>query len=208
MGHSQLTSDPVLHPRLRNAAAALALALCMLPLGGCGGVQFQGKIFDYMGLTGDKQASADPNMPARPGLVIPPNTHYLPPPGSQPNAPTVADWPQNPETVRKQLLAQKQAAQEKKAAELDPQNPYAGKPTLLDKLLHRNRQGDTSDEVASVPAPDPSDSIPPVNQTKTATAQKPYRPPGITTPEEEDDPYHPKVPNTYKAVTNGTYRGM
>jgi hypothetical protein len=206
LGRAAFIAESLGPGRLRQAAGLLCVAFLFLPLGGCGGIEFKGKIFDYAGLTGEKQQS-DVQMASRPPLVVPPNTHYLPPPGSEPVAPTVADWPTNPETERQQLLAQKTAEERKKAAETDPTNPYAGKPTLLDKVLGRGK--DTQEaSVSDVPEPDPSDSLPPVNQTKTAKADQPYHAPGITTPDDDDDPFHPKVPNTYDAVNNGTYRGM
>ena len=42
--------------RALGLAASLAMSLA---LGGCGGIEFQGKVFDYMGLSGDHQQAED-----------------------------------------------------------------------------------------------------------------------------------------------------
>ena len=55
-------------------SALLRLLAVTLALGGCGGIEFQGKVFDYMGLSGDRQ-QADVRMSERPPLLLPPNLH-------------------------------------------------------------------------------------------------------------------------------------
>jgi hypothetical protein len=68
-------------------AACMALA-CTLPLAGCGGidgVQFEGKIFDWLGVN-SSQKSSDPKMAERAPLVVPPDVNRLPEPGSGQNA--------------------------------------------------------------------------------------------------------------------------
>ena len=119
-------------------AAAVAVTLA---LGGCGGIEFQGKVFDYMGLSGDRE-QADVRMSERPPLLLPPNLHQLPQPGSGAAVATARqDWPTNPEVVQKQVAKEKAAVAAKAESVDDPVNPYAGKPTLLDKAFGQ-AQGD------------------------------------------------------------------
>ena len=91
MGHRPDMTCPV---RAALLAAAFAAALA---LGGCGGVEFQGKIFDYMGVSGERK-EPDVRMSERPPLLLPPDTKALPQPGSGVATATARqDWPQNPE---------------------------------------------------------------------------------------------------------------
>ncbi|HEY9521432.1 MAG TPA: hypothetical protein VIQ39_07775, partial [Methyloceanibacter sp.] len=83
-------------------AGGLALAL-----GGCGGIEFQGKVFDYAGLSSLGKEQEDVRMTERAPLLVPPNTHKLPPPGS-PDV-TRADWPADTDKERKRLAAARQA---------------------------------------------------------------------------------------------------
>ncbi|MFD0988344.1 hypothetical protein [Methyloligella solikamskensis] len=176
----------------------------MLTLGGCGGVEFQGKIFDYAGLSGERQQE-DVQMSERAPLVIPPNTNHLPPPGSGPATPSA--WPTNPEVAAREAQQQQAAAEKKDAETQDPLNPYAGKPTLLDKLFGRDKE--PAPEVAAVPEPDPSAAIPPVNRSgQSAPQRNAYKPPTegpAPRPSEEEE--EPKA-STYESVNDGSYRGM
>jgi len=141
LGHTITISCP-------GRAALLAAALAStLALGGCGGIEFQGKIFDYVGLSGDRQ-EPDPRLAERPPLLLPPDTKALPPPGSGVAVATAReDWPQNPELVQKQIVKAKEAEKSKEEAANDPINPYAGKPTLLDKWLGRKKEPEQVDDV-------------------------------------------------------------
>jgi hypothetical protein len=184
--------------RALRLAAALAATLA---LGGCGGIEFQGKVFDYMGISGDR-TRPDVHMTERPPLLLPPNTKTLPAPGSGVAVATArADWPTNPEVTTKNIAAAKKAEQAKQEAASDPTNPYAGKPTLLDKLFARNTDGEAP--VADVPEPDPSDKRPEDN-TATAANTKPLPPrvPEEITPPAED-PFHPDASDSYKGVSTG-----
>ena len=120
-----------------RASCRLLPAGWRLLLGGCGGIDFQGKVFDYAGLSSLGKEQEDVRMTERAPLLVPPNTHKLPPPGSP--AVTRADWPADTDKERKRLAAARQAEERKKAAEGEPNNPYAGKPKLLDKVLGRNK---------------------------------------------------------------------
>jgi hypothetical protein len=60
---------------------ALAPALGLASCGGIDGVQFEGKIFDVLGVSGSEQRR-EPKLADRAPLVVPPNTTKLPEPGS------------------------------------------------------------------------------------------------------------------------------
>src|SRR6476659_2837654 len=133
----------------RSATIALKLiAKCLgvlaasgldLSLGGFGGIEFQGKAFNYIGVSDVGKPQEDVRMTERAPLLVPPNPHSLPPPGSP--AITRADWPADTDKERKKLADARQAQDRAKAAKVenDPVDPYAGKPKLLDKLLGRNK---------------------------------------------------------------------
>jgi hypothetical protein len=184
---------------------AAALAAC-LALGGCGGVEFQGKLFDYAGLSGDRTPK-DPKMAERAPLVLPPDTNSLPPPGEPPAYASRPDWPTDTDAQQKKVAAAAQAKQEDGAAAADPTNPYAGKPTLLDKAFGKLiKKKDTDDEVADVPEPDPSDKTPEdkEREQKAAAAEgapKPLDEPIIEAPKPEQDPFHPAAPDSYKQMS-------
>jgi hypothetical protein len=190
--------------RALGPAATFAMSLA---LGGCGGIEFQGKIFDYMGLSGDHQ-QADVRMAERPPLLLPPNLKQLPPPSTGVAVATARpDWPTNPEAVQKQIATDKAAQERAKKAEADPTNPYAGKPTLLDKAFAKlwGKSSETA-AVDDVPEPDPSDKRPD-DQGKTAVASSagPKAPqvPDAYIPPANDDPFHPQAPGSYKGVSGG-----
>ena len=103
-----------------------------------------------------------------------PNLKQLPQPGTGVAVATARpDWPTNPEVVQKQVAKDKaaQEAQQEADAEADPTNPYAGKPTLLDKAFGKLwGKGDAdASPVDDVPEPDPSDKRP-EDKGKTAVA--------------------------------------
>ena len=178
------------------AACGLALAL-----GGCGGIEFQGKVFDYAGLSSLGKDQEDVRMTERAPLLVPPNTHRLPPPGS-PDV-TRADWPADTYKERKRLAAARQAEERKKAAAAEPNNPYAGKPNLLDQVLGRNKKPE--EDPLDVPEPDPSDKTA-EDQARERTASKPQKPVDQSlnapvTPADQD-PFHPSSPDSYKGMSS------
>jgi hypothetical protein len=70
------------YPRQVLTAAALA---CTLALNGCGGVEgveLNGKMFDWLGVSEAAQQKAEPKMADRAPLVLPPNVNRRPDPGS------------------------------------------------------------------------------------------------------------------------------
>jgi hypothetical protein len=174
-----------------------------LTLGGCGGVEFQGKLFDYAGLSSVGKPQEDIRMTDRAPLLVPPNPQSLPPPGSP--AITRADWPADTDKQRKQLAEAKQAADRAKAAKVSNEriDPYAGKPKLLDKLLGRNKQ--LEEDSVDVPEPDPSDktAADKARERAAATPQKPVdQSLNAPTPTQDSDPFHPAAPDSYKSMSN------
>ncbi len=178
-----------------GSAALLAAALsATLALGGCGGVEFQGKVFDAMGVSGDRQ-EADVRMAERPPLLLPPDPKALPQPGSGVAAATSReDWPQNPEVAREQILKAQDDKLAKEESGRQPLHPYIGKPTLLNKIMPGKKK--TSDE-DDVPEPDPSDKVA-TGEDVAQTAPKPLTPhvPQEITP--VDDAFKPAAPNSYR----------
>src|SRR5690606_25851774 len=93
---------------IRSLKLAGALA-CVALLGGCGAVEFEGKVFDYMGISGSRQ-EADVQMSERPPLLVPPNLSSLPAPSQGVAVATARqDWPDDPEKVRKRVIEEKKA---------------------------------------------------------------------------------------------------
>jgi hypothetical protein len=72
------------HQRLTNFVTALSIATLM-GFGGCtDGVDMNGKVFDWMGVSPAAQAAKkiEPKLAERAPLVLPPAGYALPPPGS------------------------------------------------------------------------------------------------------------------------------
>jgi len=186
----------------------LALAFTgTLALGGCGGVEFQGKLFDYAGLSGDS-AKEDVKMVERAPLVVPPDRKTLPVPGQGVAVATARpDWPADTDREQKRLVAEKEKVEQKKASDADPENPYAGKPTIFDNLLGKKKKTNP-DEVVDLPEPDPSDMTPADRARQQAAAAagtaKPVDPPQVVgeAPPPADDPFHPKAPDSYNTMSN------
>jgi hypothetical protein len=193
LGHIADISGP-------GRAALIATAFAAtLAVGGCGGIEFQGKVFDYMGISGDHQ-EPDPKLAERPPLLLPPNPKALPQPGNGVAVATAReDWPQNPELVQKQVAkAQAEAKAEQVTDATDPINPLQGKSNpLLEKWLGKNNEPVPVDDV---PEPDPSTDKPTeeVAQTKPKPLT-PHQPQEITPTE---DLFHPAAPESYKNPTS------
>lgn len=64
------------------AAVAVAAALGLSACGGVDGLQLEGKIFDWMGVSSASETAAEPKVAERAPLVIPPSVSRLPEPGS------------------------------------------------------------------------------------------------------------------------------
>jgi hypothetical protein len=93
--------------RLRLIAVAAFAVAPALMLGACGdGLQLEGKVFDWMGISGSAldAKTRDPKMAARAPLVVPPDTKRLPEPGSGKTADSELAALKDPE-LRKQAAA-------------------------------------------------------------------------------------------------------
>lgn len=86
--------------RRKRIALVLGAALASSALAGCGfdDVQFNGAIFEAMGLNNNKSYE-EPKLPPRAGIVLPPDTQRLPPPSETDVAapPPGEAWPTDPE---------------------------------------------------------------------------------------------------------------
>ena len=193
---------------LRSGLGLVAALATSLALGGCGGIEFKGKLFDYAGLSGDG-TQKDVKMAARAPLVLPPNTNVLPPPG-EPAYTARQDWPTNPEVQQKQAVAAKQAEDLKEKAAADPNDPWAGKPRLLDIIYNKYKKKDVDpDALVDVPEPDPADKTPEdkARDQRAVAANggaKPL-PPQVIEPQPpaEEDPFHPATPDSYRQIQSG-----
>ncbi|MGH6734955.1 MAG: hypothetical protein ACRECX_02590 [Methyloceanibacter sp.] len=181
--------------RILKLAGVLA---CVALLGGCGGgVELQGKVFDYMGVSGDRQ-EPDVQMTERPPLLVPPSVQSLPSPGQGSAVTARQDWPDDPEKVRKRVAKEQEAKKAEIQAAANPTNPYAGKPTLLDKLF-KGSESET-EPVPDVPEPDASDRLPESN----AVAESRPKP---LTPHVPQEPL-PERPPEGPQTTSDAYEGM
>ena len=108
--------------RFRSVSKSLVVVpvtAASLLLGGCGGgVQFEGKIFEAMGLNQEPERE-EQVLKERAPLIVPPKRE-LPPPGAREQVADPQNWPVDPEEQRKRELA---AAKEelRKAYEKNPE---------------------------------------------------------------------------------------
>jgi hypothetical protein len=100
---------------LRYTAIAALLAGSMA-LSGCAdggvGVEIDAPILNAVGLDLGGKKKEDADLPERTGLVVPPSTEALPPPGTQ-TAAARQNWPNDPDKNKKRLAEEKAAAEEK-----------------------------------------------------------------------------------------------
>lgn len=192
IGHIGARSRPI------SLAGALA---CAAIIGGCGGgVELEGKVFDYAGLSGSTQKQqSDPAMGERAPLLVPPNLQALPAPTeSRSVAAARQDWPEDPEKVRVRVVEQENKAKEEKPSRNQQLNHFAGKETLLDKLL--KPKATIEEPVADVPEPDASDRIPGSTVAASSRGQAPHVP-QAPLPDQNNDAFKPSVPDSYSKAT-------
>lgn len=184
---------------LGRGLGLLAAYAATLALAGCGGIEFEGKIFDYAGLSGSG-SKEDVRMTERAPLLVPPDPSRLPPPG--PAVVTPANWPIDSDLSRKQAAAARAEVERQKAADAEPNNPYAGKPNLLDKMLNRNKKDET--ETLDVPEPDPTDKTAEDRAREQGVASAPQKPidHSLNSTPPPDDPFHPAAPDSYKGMSS------
>lgn len=188
--------------RLGTLAAVLA---CAALLSGCGGVELEGKLFDYAGLAGSTGKKPDPTMSSRAPLMVPPNLQRLPSPTERRSvAATRQDWPDDPEKVRVREVEQQKAVEAETAKSADPLNAYAGKETLLDKLF--KRKDTVVEPVADVPEPDASDAVPGSSVATRSHGITPHQS-QAPLPNQNTDAFNPAAPESSKSGSQ-TQRAM
>lgn len=118
------------HMRVATCVAVLSV----VGLTGCGGIEFESKLLDNVGLSpkaliGDGKHN-DKKLETRAGIVVPPSTDVLPVPGSEGQQPTAVaaapldtSFPVDPETTAAQ---QKRVADAEKKVRCDPNNGAFG----------------------------------------------------------------------------------
>lgn len=86
--------------------AALAMALATGGCGGLDGVELNGGVFDYFGVSAKSQSRSEPKLAERGGIVVPPDPDRLPVPGSEVAAEAgQVLWPSDPDEKRKLAAA-------------------------------------------------------------------------------------------------------
>jgi hypothetical protein len=101
-----MTRETSNHLRMLIAAPLLGATLL---LGGCGGVQFEGKVFEAVGLAGEPQKQ-EKKVADRAPLILPPKRE-LPPPGPEQRVAKPESWPNDPDAILKERQV---AAKQKK----------------------------------------------------------------------------------------------
>jgi hypothetical protein len=195
----------------RRLGTVAVLAACAALLVGCGGVELEGKVFDYAGISGKVGGpKVDPTMSARAPLMVPPNTQSLPTPTETRSiAASRQDWPDDPEKVRVREIEQQKAVVAEAEAAAEPLNAYAGKETLLDKLFQGGKKKTRIEEpVPDVPEPDASDVIPSSNSA-VASRSQPITPHQAQAPlpNQNTQAFEPKAPSSYESGS-GAQRGL
>lgn len=97
----------------RIGTSIAVMLVAVVALSGCAGqeVEFEGKIFDMVGLSGDRQ-QRDKQMEARAPLVMPPDKQ-LPKPGPKEQVASPNNWPADPDERRKKEMADQKDALER-----------------------------------------------------------------------------------------------
>ena len=91
-----------LQMRVARGLAGVVVASALLLSGCADGVDLNGKMFDWMGISPAAQEArkTEPRMADRAPLVVPPNVNQLPEPGSGAVPPAHVAWPDDPEQRR------------------------------------------------------------------------------------------------------------
>jgi len=91
--------------RLKPLAAAFCAALTMALSGCADGVELNGKVFDFLGISPAalEASRREPKLAERAPLVMPPDAKRLPDPGATASIGEQANWPVDPE--QKKLAA-------------------------------------------------------------------------------------------------------
>ncbi len=135
---------------------AIAIALCLpMALAGCGDtIQYEGRVFDMLGVN-DTTKRRDNAIAERAPLVLPPNARALPQPGTIAAVPGEnMNWPDDPDERRRAVAV---ADREKK--KLDASKAVEGRdpqPGLLDRMWKRKKEQEV-EEAVDVPSPEAGD---------------------------------------------------
>ena len=101
--------------KLLRSGAILAAMTASAMLVGCGvgdiDLQIDAPVLDAVGLNLSSKPKKEADIPERPGLVMPPSTATLPPPGER-TAAAAQNWPADPDIQRKQKTEADAAARE------------------------------------------------------------------------------------------------
>lgn len=97
----------------RKSAVAAAVALVAVGLTACGGVdglELNGRIFDWMGVSDSAQKAnaKEPKMTERTGLVMPPDANRLPEPGAAGQEQDVSTQLNDPDRKRQLAVAERE----------------------------------------------------------------------------------------------------
>ena len=96
--------------RYRKAGTLIPLLTAAALLGGCGtdSVSFEGKVFDWAGISDKAKAkqNKEPKLDKRAPLAMPPTAAKLPEPGTQQANAAPENWPDDPDVRRKRELAE------------------------------------------------------------------------------------------------------
>jgi hypothetical protein len=99
-------------PMMRRSALAAALAAVAVGLTACSGdgVELNGRVFDWIGVSesAQKASAREPKLTERTGLVMPPDTARLPEPGSVSAEPDIASQINDPDRKRQMAAAERE----------------------------------------------------------------------------------------------------
>lgn len=91
--------------RTKSLAAVLIAGMVSACSGADSGVEFNGKIFDAVGMNGLGKKAAEPRLAERAPLVPPPRTDSLPAPGAVGTPPAHMAWPDDPDRKKRTVAA-------------------------------------------------------------------------------------------------------
>lgn len=96
--------------QLSIAALAAALAVGLTACGGIDGVELNGRLFDWMGVSDSAQKAnaREPKMTERTGIVMPPDPNRLPEPGSGAAEEDISAQLNDPDKKRQMAAAERE----------------------------------------------------------------------------------------------------
>jgi hypothetical protein len=96
--------------RAASAAAVVAVSVTLSGCGGVDGIELNGKVFDWMGVSSaaQKASNTEAKLPARAGLVMPPDANRLPEPGSGQDGSEIQTQLNDPDRKRELAAAERE----------------------------------------------------------------------------------------------------